>query len=482
MGHDPSLLLDNGSDARYKVRTDFFKEMFMSKIGALILAAGKGTRMHSIKPKVLQNLLGEPMLHYVLDALRPLMGEAIWTVIGHQAQMVRAAFSSENLNFVEQEQQLGTGHALMQAMPALREAQCSHVLVVNGDTPLVSTALIERFLAQAQGAELAFATLVLPEAGAYGRVVRQGAVVRAIVEAKDYDPAVYGPEPREVNAGLYYFSMELLEKMLPNIGCVNNSGEYYLTDVVALAVEAQCVVRGVECGHEPHLLGVNSPLELAEAEAILRAQVVQSHLQAGVIMHAPESIRISPRAVVEPGAELFGPVEIYGQSRIAQGAKVESHCVLHNAVVDGGACVHNFSHITDAYVGERASVGPYGRLRPQAHMEADSHLGNFVELKKARLCQGAKANHLSYIGDAVVGAKANIGAGTITCNYDGKNKFVTTIGAGAFIGSNTALVAPVTVGDNALIGAGSVITKDVPASEMGIGRAKQKNMPLRKKD
>lgn len=471
----------------------------MSNIGALILAAGKGTRMHSIKPKVLQTLLGEPMLRYVVDALRPIMGEAIWTVIGHQAAMVRAAFSADGLNFVEQEQQLGTGHALLQAMPALRAGKCSHVLVVNGDTPLVSTALVERFVAQAQGADLAFATLVLPEAGAYGRVVRQGSAVRAIVEAKDYDPALYGPEPREVNAGLYYFSMEMLEALLPKVGCVNRSGEYYLTDIVALAVRADdvssgshvahantgvdspYVVRGVECGNEPHLLGVNSPLELAEAEALLRAQVVSTHLQAGVIMHAPESVRISPRAVVEPGAELFGPVEIYGQSRIAQGARIESHCVLHNAVVEGGACVHNFSHITDAYVGERALVGPYGRLRPQAHMEADSHVGNFVELKKARLCQGAKANHLSYIGDAVVGAKTNIGAGTITCNYDGKNKFMTTIGAGAFIGSNTALVAPVHVGDNALIGAGSVITKDVPANEMGIGRARQTNIPLRKK-
>lgn len=453
----------------------------MSHIGALILAAGKGTRMHSTKPKVLQTLLGEPMLRYVVDALRPIMGEAIWTVIGHQANMVRAAFGADNLRFVEQEQQLGTGHALMQAMPALHAGKCTHVLVVNGDTPLVSTAVIERFLAEGQGADLAFATLVLPEAGAYGRVVRKGNAVHAIVEAKDYDAGLHGPESREVNAGLYCFSMELLEKLLPQVGCANRSGEYYLTDIVALAVQSQCCVKGVECGEEPHLLGVNSPLELAEAEALLRAQVVQAHLAAGVIMHAPESIRISPRAVVEPGAEIFGPTEILGQSRIAQGAQVESHCVLHNAVVASAACIHSFSHISDAYVGERASVGPYGRLRPLAHLEADSHVGNFVELKKARLCQGAKANHLSYIGDAVVGAKANIGAGTITCNYDGKNKFMTTIGAGAFIGSNTALVAPVSVGDNALVGAGSVITKNVPANEMGIARAKQANLPLRKR-
>lgn len=453
----------------------------MPNIGALILAAGKGTRMHSIKPKVLQTLLGEPMLRYVVDALRPLLGGAIWAVIGHRADMVRAAFADEDLNFVEQAQQLGTGHALMQAMPALRAGQCGRVLVVNGDTPLLTTAVVEDFLARSQGADLAFATLILPDAGAYGRVVRQkNGDVRAIVEAKDYDPELYGPQTREVNAGLYCFSMEMLEKLLPQVGCDNRSGEYYLTDIVSLAVQEGCSVVGVECGEEPHLLGVNAPIELAEAEALLRAQVVAAHLRAGVIVHASESVRISPRADIAPGAEIFGPVEIYGQSRIAQGATVESQCVLRNAVVEMGAVIHSFSHITDAYVGARASVGPYGRLRPQAHMEEDSHVGNFVELKKARLGKGAKANHLSYIGDAEIGAKANIGAGTITCNYDGKNKFQTRIGAGAFIGSNTALVAPVTVGDNALIGAGSVITKDIPAGEMGIGRAKQVNMPRRK--
>lgn len=452
----------------------------MPKIGALILAAGKGTRMHSLKPKVLQTLLGEPMLRYVVDALRPLLQDAIWTVIGHQAGMVRKAFATENMNFVEQEQQLGTGHALMQAMPALRAGQCSHVLVVNGDTPLLSTGLVDGFLAKSQGAELAFATLTLPEAGAYGRVVRTQGAVQAIVEAKDYDARVYGPETCEVNAGLYCFSMDLLEALLPQVGCANRSAEYYLTDIVALAVQEGHTVRGVECGDEPHLLGVNSPLELAEAESLLRAQVVQAYLQAGVILHAPESIRISPRASIAPGAEIFGPAEVYGQSRVAQGAVLESHCVLRDAVVEAGAVIHSFSHITEAYVGARASVGPYGRLRPLAHMEEDSHLGNFVELKKARLGQGAKANHLSYIGDAEVGAGANIGAGTITCNYDGKNKFVTRIGAGAFIGSNTALVAPVSVGDNALTGAGSVITKNIPAGEMGIGRAKQVNLPRRK--
>ena len=298
----------------------------MLQTAALILAAGKGTRMHSDKPKVLQTVLGEPMLRYVLEAVRPVFDGRVLVVVGHQAGMVEAAFP--DASFVHQEQQLGTGHALMQAMPAL-EGQCERVLVVNGDTPLLSEDVVRHFVEASEGADLAFATIELDDPAAYGRVVRAAdGSVRAIVEAKDYDPALYGPEPHEVNAGMY---------------CVR--------------------------------------LDLA------------------------------------------------------------------------------------------------ARLLPGAVLEEASHVGNFVELKKSRLGKGAKANHLTYLGDSEIGAGTNIGAGTITCNYDGKHKFKTTIGEGAFIGSNTALVAPVRVGDGALIGAGSVITKDVPDGEMGIARGRQKNLP-----
>ena len=446
---------------------------------ALILAAGKGTRMHSDKPKVLQTLLGEPMLRYVQDALRPLFGQRIWTVVGHQAQMVQAAFADDDMRFVLQEQQLGTGHALMQALPALLEAGCAHVLVINGDTPLITTRLLENFLREAQGADVAFATISLQNPGAYGRVVRHNGRVAAIVEAKDYDAALYGPEPHEVNAGLYCLKVETVRALLPRLSCANKSGEYYITDLIGLAVEARCAVRGVECGDDPNLFGVNSPLELSRSEALLRLLLVQERLEAGVIMHAPELVRLSPHAIVEPGAEIFGPCEIYGKSRIARGAVVESHCVLRDAVVEEGAVVHSFSHLQEAHVGVGASVGPFGRLRPGAVLEESSHVGNFVELKKTRLGKGAKANHLSYLGDTTVGAGANIGAGAITCNYDGVNKFRTEIGEQAFIGSNAALVAPVSIGAGALVGAGSVITKDVPAGEMGIGRARQCNLPRR---
>lgn len=437
--------------------------------------------MHSRKPKVLQSLLGEPMLRYVVNSLRPLFGEHIWTVIGHQADMVRAAFADEPMRFVLQEEQLGTGHALMQALPALEATGCSHVLVINGDTPLITTALLEGFLAEAQDADVAFATIVLPNPGGYGRVVRHNGRVAAIVEAKDYDETLYGPEPREVNAGLYYLRISTARELLPRLNCANKSGEYYITDLVGLAVAERCAVRGVECGDDPNLFGVNSPLELSRSEALLRMLLVQQKLESGVMIHAPELVRVSPLAEVAPGAELFGPCEIYGRSRIAKGAVVQSHCVLRDAVVAEGAVIRNFSHLEQAVVGPDATVGPYGRLRPGAVLEESAHVGNFVEMKKATLGKGAKANHLTYLGDADVGAGANIGAGTITCNYDGKNKFRTHIGAGAFIGSNTALVAPVSVGDCALVGAGSVITKDVPAEQMGIARAKQSNLPKRNK-
>ncbi len=449
----------------------------MPKYGALILAAGKGTRMHSDKPKVLQTLLGEPMLRFVVDALRPLFHDAVWIVIGHRADMVRAAFDGEGLRFVLQEEQLGTGHALMQALPALEEAGCTHVLVVNGDTPLLGARLPEMFLRESEQADLSFATITLQNPAAYGRVVRHHGRVVAVVEAKDYDEDLYGPEPNEVNAGLYCLSLSMVRELLPRLTNANKSGEYYITDLIGLAVESQYVVRGVECGDDPNLFGVNSPLELSRSEALLRLQQVQTLLESGVILHAADLIRISPCARIEPGAELYGPCEIYGHSRVARGACIESHCVLRDAVVAEGAIIRSFSHLEKAEVGPEALVGPYARLRPGAVLEASAHVGNFVELKKARLGEGAKANHLSYIGDADVGADVNIGAGTITCNYDGRNKHKTVIGPRAFIGSNTALVAPVSVGEQALVGAGSVITKNVPDNTLAVARGRQTNLP-----
>ncbi|WP_301218012.1 bifunctional UDP-N-acetylglucosamine diphosphorylase/glucosamine-1-phosphate N-acetyltransferase GlmU [uncultured Desulfovibrio sp.] len=454
----------------------------MATSAALILAAGKGTRMRSERPKVLQSLLAEPMLAYVLEALRPLFAaddgsDAIWAVVGHRSDLVEAAFP--RLRTIRQERQLGTGHALAEALPTLRESGCTHVLVVNGDVPLLSTETVRRFLAEARGAAIAFASLSLDDAGAYGRVVRADGEVAAIVEARDFDPARHGPDTGEVNAGLYFLEVEAVSRLLPRLGNDNNSGEYYITDLVALGLADGLTVRGINCGADESLLGVNSPVELARMEELLRARTAARLLENGVILHAPELVRVGPFAVVEPGAELTGPCEIYGRSRVESAAVIASHCILMDSVVHGHAQIRPFSHLERAEVGRGALVGPFARLRPGAVLEPEAHVGNFVELKNARLGQGAKANHLSYLGDAEIGPAANIGAGTITCNYDGVRKHRTGIGARAFIGSNTALVAPVEVGDGALVGAGSVITRNGPAGEMGIARGRQKILPRR---
>ncbi len=450
----------------------------MGRHAALVLAAGKGTRMHSCRPKVLQTVLGEPMVAHVIRALEPAFGEDIWLVLGHGAAMVEKEVPCGR--FVLQEEQLGTGHALACALPALKEAGVDRLLVLNGDTPLVTAGIVASFLERAGDADLAFATISLADPGAYGRVVRRDGMLVGIVEAKDYDMQRWGPASGEVNAGVYSLTLELAERLLPKISNANRSGEYYITDLVGLALEEGSDVRGIVCGDTPALLGVNSPLELNEAEEMLRRGINEAMLKAGVILHGVENIRVSPMAVVEPGAELNGPCEVTGKSHIHADARVMMNCVIRDSEVEGGAEIRPFCHLESCVVRSGALVGPYARLRPGAELRERSHVGNFVELKKTVLGEGAKANHLTYLGDAVVGAGTNIGAGTITCNYDGRHKYQTSIGENAFIGSNTAMVAPVRVGSNTLVGAGSIITKDVPDGELAIARSRQKNLGRRR--
>ena len=453
------------------------------QLGIVILAAGKGTRMHSDSPKVLQPMLGEPMLRYVLDALVPLGGANIWTVIGHGADMVLSFFADAQTRFVMQEQQLGTGHALQTAWPELRRCGVSHVLVVNGDTPLITTDVVRSFVDFAihGNNDLAFMTLTLEDAGAFGRVVRKNGEVQVIVEAKDYSEAQYGPCPHEINSGIYCLRCEAMDALLPKLQNINKTGEFYITDLVELAVAQGLRVSGVNAEDDLQLLGVNNPAELVAAEELLRARLVARALDAGAMVLMPSLVRMGPDAIVEPGAMVTGPCELYKKSRVAKGARVASHCYLEDAEVLEGAVVHSFCHVVGAKIGEQCVVGPFARMRPSAIMEEGAHLGSYVEMKKSRLGKGAKANHLAYIGDTHIGAGTNIGAGVITCNYDGKNKHATHIGEGVFVGSNTSLVAPVRIGDNAFVGAGSVITKDIPDSTLGIGRVRQKNLPWKKK-
>lgn len=447
-------------------------------ISLVILAAGKGTRMHSDKPKVLHTLLGEPMLWHVLEAMRSVVPDRTWTVIGHQAEQVQAHFPDEH--FVLQKEQLGTGHALQCAWPKVVHEQARWCLVVNGDAPLMDATAVRRFCRSMIGeqVDVGFMTLRLADPESYGRVVRddQGRIT-AIVEARDHDPSRHGPASGEINVGVYLLRVDAAGPLLARISADNRQQEYYLTELVELAIRQGLLVQAMDAGGAGSVeafMGVNSPMELASAEEHLRRDIVQKWLKRGVTIHLPTAVCIGPRTRLEPGAEVFGPCEMYGRTTVAAGAVIESHTWLKDTRIGPGSIVRSFSHLEEALVEGQCVVGPFARLRPGAILENQARVGNFVEIKKARLGAQAKANHLSYIGDAEVGPQANIGAGTITCNYDGKNKHKTTIGAGAFIGSNTALVAPVRVGDNALVGAGSVITRDVPDDSLGVARARQR--------
>ena len=454
----------------------------MSKTVALVLAAGKGTRMKSDRPKVLHTLVGEPMLWFVFKALEIMPPEDVLTVVGHRAGEVRDAFPDHGGVWVEQAEQRGTGHALQVAWEAVTDSGADACLVVNGDTPLApgqTLAMLDN-VCRDQGADLAFLSVRLQDAGAFGRVVRAAdGSVAAIVEAKDYDPASHGPETGEINAGIYWLRLETVGPLLDRLSDDNAGGEFYITDLVGLAVEAGLRVMA-EARDEAHLLGVNSPAELAWAEEMVRANINAAWMERGVTMHRPSLVSIGPRVRLGAGVELFGPCEIYGSSLVEAGALLESGLWMRDSAVRAGAHVRPYCHIEGADIGPDCVVGPFARLRPGAVMEDGARVGNFVEMKKSRLGKGAKANHLTYLGDAEVGAGSNIGAGTITCNYDGKNKHATKLGENVFVGSNTALVAPVTIGAGALIGAGSVITKDVEPDMLAVTRAPQRQVKRRK--
>lgn len=447
---------------------------------ALVLAGGKGTRMHSDSPKVLKTLMGESMLYYVYKALKPSLGDDIFTIVGFEAGQVEKAFPEMQDRFVLQAEQLGTGHALQMGWDRVKAAGVEYCLVINGDTPLIQEHVVTDFLeaVKKDGSDLSFMSITPDEPASFGRVTRdKEGRVTAIVEAKDYDEAVHGPVSGEVNAGLYCLKISAVDSLLSKLSNNNKSGEYYITDLIDLAVECGMNVTAVNAGNSIDLMGINSPFELAQAETALRLRTVEKLLKSGVTLHSWESVVVGPGVVIEPGAEITGPCEIYGSSKIKRGAVIQSHVRIVDSVVESGALVKAYSHLEEAQVGPECMVGPYGRLRPGAILEEGSKIGNFVEMKKAVLGKGAKASHLTYLGDSEIGAGTNIGAGTITCNYDGVNKHKTVIGEGAFIGSNTALVAPVTIGKGALIGAGSTITKNVKDGDLGVARGKQVNIP-----
>lgn len=452
-----------------------------ASVCGLILAAGKGTRMKSDKPKVVHEILGMPMLWFVHQTLASLVSEErVLTVLGYQSDVVLSSLPHLDGYAVMQPEQLGTGHALQCALPDLDDLGCDWCLVVNGDAPLLNSEALGDLLQMCvdRDAPLACMSIELDDPSGYGRVIRSPAgEFLGIVEDKDLTIEQREAGLNEVNAGVYCLHAERTRPFLDQLTNDNQQGEYYITQLMDLCVQAGKAVPVVCAGQDSSFLGVNSPKELVVCEEILRQRLVERVEDSGVIVRNPDQVRLGPLVEVGPGAELIGPLEVYGASSIGPGARIESHVWISDSEVETGALVRSFSHLEGARVGQKCQVGPYARLRPGAVLRSGAKAGNFVEIKKAVLHEQCKVNHLTYIGDAEIGQGANVGAGTITCNYDGKSKHKTTIGKGAFIGSNTALVAPVTVGDNALVGAGSTITRDVPDEMLAVTRIKQKNLP-----
>jgi bifunctional UDP-N-acetylglucosamine pyrophosphorylase/glucosamine-1-phosphate N-acetyltransferase len=441
----------------------------------VILAAGKGTRLKSQRPKVLHEIGGLPLLAHVIRAATAVAPAAnIYCVVGHEAERVRQAVAHYEVSFVEQREQLGTGHALMQCRKAL--AGSNAVLVLSGDVPLISPATISRLrdFHLAQGAAMTILTTEPPDPFGYGRILRQAdGEVSAIAEQKSLEP--HQAEIKEINSGIYVFDVAKLFRYIDQIKTDNPHHEFYLTDIVAILRRAGERVLAVKADNASEVLGVNTRAELAALDAIVRARKAAQLMDAGVTIFQPASCVIDQDVQVGPDTVIGPFVQLLGSTCIGSECQISSFSVLTNMRVGDSVTIRHGSVLADSVVQNQAVLGPYCHIRPESHIGEGAHVGNFVEVKKARLGRGAKANHLSYIGDAEIGEKANIGAGTITCNYDGVHKHKTTIGNGAFIGSDTTLVAPVSVGDGAYVGAGSCITKDVPADALAIARGHQEN-------
>lgn len=440
----------------------------------IILAAGRGTRMMSDLPKVLHPLAGKPMLAHLLDTARSLDPLQICVVYGYGGEQVPQAIGSNDISWVLQAEQHGTGHAVLQAVPYL--ADTGVTLILYGDVPLTTADTMRALTAVAVQDQLALLTVTLADPTGYGRIVRDGAgKVTAIVEHKDADIPTRAID--EVNTGLMALPTHRLAGWLSRLSNANAQGEYYLTDIIAMAVADGVAVQTCQPAYYREILGVNSKAQLAELERLHQAQVANQLMTQGVTLLDPA--RIDVRGTLQCGRDVMIDVGCVfeGHVELGNNVSVGAHCVLKNVTVGAGTQIAPFSHLVDATVGTDNHIGPYAHLRPGTILAADVHIGNFVEIKNSQVDIGSKINHLSYVGDSTVGKQVNIGAGTITCNYDGANKYRTVIEDNAFIGSDTQLVAPVTIGRGATIGAGSTITKDTPAGELTLSRSKQITIP-----
>lgn len=435
----------------------------------IILAAGKGTRMRSNLPKVLQPLAGRPLLGHVIDTAKKLQADHIITIYGHGGALVQNAFAHEQIQWVEQAEQLGTGHAVQVTLPVLPREGVS--LILSGDVPCITEQTLKKLLDVSRETQIGLVTLTLADATGYGRIVRENGKIQAIVEHKDASEAQR--QIQEINTGIYCVSNAKLHEWLPKLSNNNAQGEYYLTDIVAMAIADGLEVASVEPELAFEVEGVNDRVQLAALEREFQNFQAKQLMQQGVHLIDPTRFDLRGNLTVGKDVRIDINVIIEGNCELGDGVEIGAGCILKNTKIAAGTKVQPYSVFDQAIVGEAAQIGPFSRLRPGTILANEVHIGNFVEVKNSQIGLGSKANHFTYLGDAEVGAGSNIGAGTITCNYDGANKFKTIIGDQVFIGSNSSLVAPVTIANGATVGAGSTITRDVAEQCLAVERSKQ---------
>jgi len=439
----------------------------------IILAAGQGSRMKSDLPKVIHPLAGKAMLQHVIDTAATLGASGIHVVVGHGADKVKQSVRSENINWCLQEQQLGTGHAVAQALPLIPNS--ATVLILYGDVPLIKAETLAAMVQSVSPGQMSLLTVDMENPSGYGRIIRDSnGDINAIVEEKDATESQR--LINEINTGILAISEQTLRDCIPQLGNDNSQGEYYLTDVIELAVSHGCRVESFHPRFEQEVQGVNSRLQLCELECWYQSQLAEQLMLDGVTLFDPH--RIDIRGELSCGKDLTIDINCVFEGTVDLGDRVSigPNCVLKNTRVGNDTVILANSVLEDSIVGEHVNIGPFARTRPGTVLENHSKVGNFVETKNTTVGEGSKVNHLSYVGDTTIGIATNIGAGTITCNYDGANKFKTKLGDRVFIGSNTALVAPLSIDNDATVGAGSTITGDVSNGQLAVARSRQKNI------